>query len=310
MNDICNEKVDIILATYNGAEYIEQQLQSILEQTYANWSLIITDDCSTDETIKKISNFVLLNNVESKVEIISHDASKFERGPVGNFMNGLSRSKNSLIMFCDQDDVWLPNKISSQVNKIHGLNMNFPCVSFCDSKVVDKNLNDIGLSFRQSEKLNIDGDLSFEKLAFQNYAPGCCMIINDKLRDIALSDEVKKNNIVMHDWYFMLIASLYGFINHSDDVLMLYRQHENNQVGVSSKTTFLNLFKKLQNSYINHKRAKLQLKELSKLPSQKDSLLKLVGSFEFNKIKKIRYLIKNNLCKSNFIKTIVLYMMI
>lgn len=108
------DTVAILMATYNGDKYIEEQIQSIINQTYKNWQLFIRDDGSSDETLKIIKNFT---NIDHRIHKITDNLGNL--GPCLNF-NELIKThlEYKYIMFADQDDVWLENKIMISVNKI------------------------------------------------------------------------------------------------------------------------------------------------------------------------------------------------
>lgn len=103
-------QIDVLLATYNGEKYVKEQIESILNQTYSNIRLVISDDCSKDNTREVLKQYE--NN--PKVEI--HYQEK-NLGYVKNFEYLLNQVKNDLYMLSDQDDIWLPEKIEKSVEK-------------------------------------------------------------------------------------------------------------------------------------------------------------------------------------------------
>ncbi|WP_419239839.1 glycosyltransferase family 2 protein [Photobacterium leiognathi] len=306
-----NDHVDIILATYNGEDYIVEQLESIFNQTYSNWKIYVTDDGSTDNTINLINKFVLDKNIENKVIILPFRDKSNKYGPAYNFSYGLSFSTSKYIMFSDQDDYWLPEKIVTQVNKIKELDITIPALSFCDASVVDNNLSVISPSFSKNEGFIWERRLNLSNILFQNIAPGCCMIINDKLRDLFLS--VPNRKLIMHDWYLIILSKSFGNVNFTHEVLMKYRQHDNNQVGATKKyniLTLMNFRKKLASSFDNHQRAKEQLIDINNNYNKNiknNTIHSIASSMEAPFIYKIKTLLKFRVTKSSIIKTIVLY---
>lgn len=109
--------VDILMATYNGEKYISEQLESIIGQDFKDWKLFIRDDGSKDNTIHIIDNY--MKKFPDKIELI--DNYNRNLGVKLNFGELMKRSKNQYCMFSDQDDVWLPNKISITLNKMKEL---------------------------------------------------------------------------------------------------------------------------------------------------------------------------------------------
>ncbi|POC14873.1 glycosyltransferase family 2 protein [Vibrio vulnificus] len=306
------ESVDIILATYNGSYYIEEQLKSLIDQTYSNTHIYITDDGSTDGTLDIVQSVVEKYKISNKVSILPFRDNEL-KGPANNFIYGLSFSKSKYIMFCDQDDIWLNNKIEVQLGDILKLDNTRPAISFCDASLVDKSLNQIHPSFINSEGFNVDAGIQMQNLVFQNITPGCCMIFNDKLRDLFFSSPNRKH-IVMHDWYLMILCSIYGSISYTDSPLMLYRQHGRNQVGASKNLDLSSVSKikyKVYQSYRNHLNAKCQAVEIANsLPSVNINCSFTLLTSVFNKsyFTRLLTLIKLKVKKSSFLKTLVLYL--
>ena len=102
----CNEKIAILMATYNGKDYIGEQIDSLLAQSFTNWHLYIHDDGSTDGTDKVIHQYE--NRYPQHISILNYPS---QGGACGNFLSMLENVSADYYMFCDQDDVWLPEKI-------------------------------------------------------------------------------------------------------------------------------------------------------------------------------------------------------
>ena len=139
--------VDILMATYNGELYLEEQIKSIIKQSYKNWILYIRDDGSKDNTLKIINRYTY--KYPDKIKLIADD-----RGNLGsnmNFKELMQYSKNEYCMFCDQDDVWLEDKIKLSLDKIKKLEnkygKNTPILVHTDLKVVNEKLDEISESF-------------------------------------------------------------------------------------------------------------------------------------------------------------------
>ena len=107
------DKIDILMATYNGEKYIVEQIDSIINQTYKNWNLLIRDDNSTDRTLEIIKNY---QKKDARIRIL--DNNKVNLGIVKNFEKLLKISESELIMFSDQDDIWKKGKIKTSENTI------------------------------------------------------------------------------------------------------------------------------------------------------------------------------------------------
>jgi len=222
--------VEILMATYNGEKFIEEQLNSILSQSYTNWKLIIRDDNSTDNTQKIINKYIRL--YPDKIFLIKNDIKRI--GACQNFSKLLEYSQAKYIMFSDQDDIWFNNKIEVSLNKIRELEKNYgehtPILIHTDSKVVDENCNIIAESFWKYQNINPKAT-QFNRLLIQNVVTGCTMIINKSLKNKTLPISKKA---IMYDWWIALVASCFGVIEILDFPTLYYRQHSSNTIGAKN----------------------------------------------------------------------------
>ena len=239
------KKLAILMATYNGEKYIREQLESILSQTYQDFDLYIRDDNSKDNTVEIINEYTKRYPNKIFIEV----DKKIARGAYKNFMFLLEYVKNiqkyDLFMFSDQDDVWIKDKVETVVNKYNEqLNNDIPILIHTDLYVVDKNLNIISNSFVKYSKLRTEYT-DFNKYLVQNNVTGCTMLINKKLVDLI---NFKIEYIIMHDWYFALIASAFGKVIYIDKPTINYRQHGDNTVGAKSGNGIRYLYSKISQS--------------------------------------------------------------
>lgn len=220
--------VTVLLAVYNGEKYLKAQIDSLLNQTVKDIKIIIRDDGSTDN-----SPFIINEYCEKYSQIVSKLSGKATGSAKCNFAELLYNCDDDYIMFCDQDDVWLPQKIEKTLDAMksaEGENRETPVLVHSDLKVVDQDLNVISNSFFEFQRLNQDS-ITLPKLLVQNYVTGCTVMINR-----ALKQKCGKipNECVMHDWWLALTAQLFGKIVCVNEPLMLYRQHSGNQVGAKA----------------------------------------------------------------------------
>lgn len=220
--------IAILLSTYNGEKYIKEQIDSLLSQTYTNFEILVRDDGSADETIKVIKNFQ--NVYPEKIKILeSHDKNL---GSSKSFMTLLEYCNAEYIMFCDQDDVWLPEKIEWTLKKMHELEklygLNTPLLVFSDLTVVGEKLKTIDQSFWHYQKLNPNITTSWKKLLAQNVITGCTMMINKSVKKISLPFGL---NEMQHDHWIGVNVAKYGEIAHLSEQTILYRQHGKNVEG-------------------------------------------------------------------------------
>lgn len=230
----------ILLATYNGEKYLKEQLDSILNQTYKDFTLYIRDDGSKDKTVQIIKEYT--KKYDNIIQVIDKRES---HGSCDNFLNLLKYAyeldKYDIFMFADQDDVWLPNKVEITVNEYKKHNEDIPQLVHTDLYVVDKNLKIMNKSFIKYS--NLDSNCkSFNKYLIQNNVTGCTMLINKKLVDLVNFD-IK--NVRMHDWYFALLASSFGQVHFINKPTIKYRQHGNNVLGAKKVKGIRGVYNKL-----------------------------------------------------------------
>jgi len=228
-------QIDILMATYNGAKYIESQILSILSQSHKDWLMIIHDDGSQDDTIKIIKNY---ESIDSRIVIVE-DGLLFGN-PGKNFMHLLQFSKADYVMFCDQDDIWFDNKISYQLEKIKRRNNKIPQVVYSNSYVWFPN-----------EGIKGKATLTFPKcisqfLYLNSGMQGCVAMFNRSLCDALKS---YKGSLAMHDHILHLAALSLGEVEYISQCLMLYRNHDQNVTG-GTATSSVDIKNILRNSSI------------------------------------------------------------
>lgn len=232
------EKIDILLATYNGEVFLEDQIQSLLSQSYTNWNLLIRDDGSSDNTVEIIKKYV--RKYPEKIKFIQ-DTIK-NSGPAGNFSTLLQYSESDYVMFCDQDDVWVADKVESMYKELIIMESKFgketPLLVHSDLFVTDNNLNIIAQSMFKFQNLNPLAT-NLNQLLVQNNVTGCTVIINKAL--VQKATPIPRE-VIMHDWWLALVASAFGKIGFVNNSTIMYRQHSMNDTGAKSYS--LNYFLK------------------------------------------------------------------
>lgn len=235
-----NKAVTILLGTYNGASYIYQQIESIIKQFYGEWQLIIRDDGSSDGTAERIESIA---NQDGRIRIISDSLGNL--GATGNFgrlMQHACESGADYIMFADQDDVWLPNKISDQIalmKKMEQSNAGMPILVHSDLEVVDRSLHQIHPSLMRYQSIHHVDNSPLQTLLVQNFVTGCTCLANRVLIELALP--VPKEAMV-HDWWLALCAAAAGRIGFLPEVTVQYRQHSDNVIAAKSFQEMFNPF--------------------------------------------------------------------
>ena len=309
MKKICEVGVviDILMATYNGEKYLRPQLDSILQQSNQEWRLIIRDDCSTDKTVQIIKEYQLLR----PEQIVLLQAEQPSGSAQNNFFQLLQYSKAEYIMFADQDDVWLKNKVQLTLDKMQQLEQQYgkdmPLLVHTDLAVVDERLHILNNSMTIRQNINIKKN-GLNNILVQNTVTGCSMMINQSLKLFVA--EIPKEAI-MHDMWFALIAAAFGHIDFVEKATILYRQHSDNVVGAKNtyyylthlKTEFQNLLYGQRKRYRQAAEFLEQFRDI--LPEQHQQLLYDYSALEdANLLRKIFVLTRYHLYKKGVFRKI------
>jgi hypothetical protein len=232
-------KVLILLAAYNGEKYLAEQLQSIQRQTISDWTLLVRDDGSEDHSKDIIKEFAAK---DSRICLV--DDEHEGRGTTKNFaalMQVALVEGADAIFFADQDDIWLPHKLSSQLKFLQEMEAQYsagtPLLCYSDLEVVDQHLHQIHPSFMRYEKMRHEPDNPIHVLLTQNLVTGCSVVINRDLLELATPIP---NGITLHDWWLAICAAACGRIGYIDRPLVQYRQHSTNQIGAMTLDRLVN----------------------------------------------------------------------
>ncbi len=301
-----SEKVDVLLATYQGANYLEEQLESILTQTHPHIHLWIRDDGSSDQTLSILQKWT--NTYSQKITLLS---SQDHLGVIGNFSELMKQSHSPYLMFADQDDKWFANKVEISLEQIKTLERQYgshlPLLVHTDLKVVDQNLKEIAPSFWNFAGLK-PHTVSLNRLLSQNTLTGCTMLFNRALANLACPIP---SEAIMHDWWIALIAVCLGHIQCIGQPTLLYRQHSSNDTGAKSYSLwrFLNQSPRESQKKANcikqtyHQANCLLALYDHILPLDRQILLKAYGELEkLSYFKKKYQLIKYQFFKQGFLR--------
>lgn len=214
--------VAVLLSSYNGAPYLEEQLASLSAQTHRDFVVVIRDDGSTDETAKIIRNYgtadprfrykfgANIGAVASYFQLIEEVGGEFE-----------------YCAFCDQDDVWNEDKLERAVARLSQA-PDVPSMYFSALDVVDDKLQHLFLTSPPRRALRLSN------AAVENIATGCSVVINRRLLALLQASPPRTSHVFMHDWWIYLIASAVGVVIYDPNPGLLYRQHRGNVVGLKS----------------------------------------------------------------------------
>ena len=240
------EKIDILLATYNGEKYVGEQIESILTQTYKNINLIISDDKSQDNTRKIIEEYA---KKDQRITIFFQEENL---GYIKNFEFLIKQVKSNYFMLSDQDDVWLPEKVEKSIKKLKEEDAD---LVFGDLEVVDQSLHTIYPSFNDFMKLTRKINKcknSYEMNYLYNCVTGCTLFAKSKtIQDFMPIPANSK--YVVHDHWIALMTSLHGKLAYIPEKLIKYRQHGDNQIGTEKISHKFNKMEQVRNLFIDVK---------------------------------------------------------
>jgi len=228
-------KLDILMATYNGAGYLENQILSLLSQTFKNWQLLIHDDGSTDSTLVIIKKY---QEIDARIILIQDNI--ICGGAAANFIHLLKQSTSDLVIFCDQDDIWFENKLALLVNKFNDVSYPLACYSNGFAYTHDRGIiaNRITNVYPKNLK---------QQLFLNAGIQGCSLMFNKQLRDKLFKFP---NFIIMHDHFITLGAITFGKLSRIDLPLMLYRQFHSNKATANMNYGKIDRFKSFFKSEI------------------------------------------------------------
>lgn len=233
------KRIIILMSTYNGEEYLDDQLKSIYAQTYRNFEVYIRDDGSQDLTRE------ILNQYKEQYDNLQWFSGN-NQGVSKSFFSLMKMIPlgNAIYVFSDQDDVWLPHKLQ-HIYEIFESDDNSKPLLYCGDTI----LADQELRVLKKENFGKNIRPSFGNALVENICIGCTSAMNGCL----LEKLVKKvpQYEVMHDWWFYLTAACFGSVVYDKEPLLYYRQHEGNVMG--SSTTKCNRFMRRLRNHKNHK---------------------------------------------------------
>ena len=236
------DKVTILLSTYNGEKYLEEQLNSLFLQKEVDFNVLVRDDGSTDNTLK------ILNNYKNNYLNFDYYLGK-NIGPCKSFLDLICKSGDSdYYAFCDQDDVWDDDKLIIAIKKLKELDNSKPLLYHSNLRVTDKNLNFIRLShIKYREQKNKYSAL------IENLATGCTVVFNRKAKEYIINKI--PDYCIMHDYWLYLVCKFFGETIYDFEPHLSYRQHDKNTIGTYSKKN-ISYIKKITNNLINYKKEK------------------------------------------------------
>lgn len=242
-----SQQVSVALCTFNGQNYIQEQLMSLVNQSVPPFEIVVCDDNSQDSTLTIVEEFSLTSPIPVKIHV-----NPVSLGVVKNFEKAISLCTGDYIALCDQDDIWLANKIEITLHSIQELEaeegINTPVLAYTDLTVVDSTGEMIHPSFMQLQHLSHVTNNPLRTLIIQNLVTGCTVLINRALAQAALPIPAKA---IMHDWWLALVAASCGRLIYIPQSTIYYRQHSANAVGAKRYYSAKNVKRILNVSALN-----------------------------------------------------------
>lgn len=226
-------KTAVLLAAYNGSRHLPGLLDSLRAQTDPDFIVIMQDDGSTDSTPD------LLKEAAARDGRFVFGAEQGSHlGAAGNFLSLLRQADADCCLFCDQDDLWEPDKIAVLKQAIREQEKKYgektPLLVHSDCSLINENGEIIGESFFRHQGWD-PGAVTLPRLLVQNNVTGCTLIMNAPLKKLVAA-HARPEELFMHDWFIALSAASFGKIAFVSRQLTRYRQHEGNTIGASSQT--------------------------------------------------------------------------
>ena len=223
--------IAILLSTYNGEKYLGELLDSLLSQTFSDFTVYIRDDGSTDSTLKIIAEYV---KKDGRIYFLD-DKKHF--GPTKTFLYLLKEIDSDYYMFCDQDDVWLEDKVAVTYQKMkeqEAICSSKPILIYTDLVVTDGKLNQLAPSYFDYAHRNFDLPTSFDYICVYNNISACTMMINRfAMNTVKLSMEDIPPNIYHDRLIAVCISKENGIIAPIKKSTILFRRHEDNETCVN-----------------------------------------------------------------------------
>ena len=218
--DIEIPPIAVVMATYNGAQFLEEQIESILAQTLLPSLFIVYDDCSTDDT------YLILQKYQVKGKLLCYQ-NETRLGLVANFKQAISHVPNGFYFaLCDQDDIWHADKLEKCMKAMRSIeNPSKPCLVYSDLNFMNAKGQLINTSFRNElghDKYKHDLDT----LLFGNFVLGCTSLCNESLKNHIKTMPI--NSSFNHDAWMAMLAYVLGEAHSINEPLISYRKHENN----------------------------------------------------------------------------------
>lgn len=301
--------VEILMSTYNGEEFLREQIDSILAQSYSDFVLRIRDDGSKDGTIALIQSY-------SDPRICFVEGKNV--GPAASFFELLRDAVDAdYFFFSDQDDIWYPDKLEKMLEVIRKYD-HIPAMCFSDFIMIDQNGMMIGESYSSHASLQVaPGEVPVENILAQPYVFGCASVINKELAKLVMDPP---ESIEMHDCWISLTAAAVGKLIYIPDRTISHRFHSSNATGRQGQNAALTRLKRVTSGFsAQRENTKLRLHQVNLLlscygevmhPQVKSMLSELSAAMSRGRIRTVFMLNKAGVRRQKVINTLFFYLTI
>lgn len=212
--------VHVMVSTYNGEKYVKEQLDSIFSQEYTNIKVTVRDDGSSDHTVEVLQTYLAGLKKTDKMDIIEGE----NVGVKDSFLSLLNICESGdYWAFCDQDDVWFPDKVKTAVDKLSAAKG--PALYCCRTMLTNEHLQPVADTLHK-----FPPNPGFGNALIENICVGCTIVINRDLYELVKGKYPEKS--LIHDMWLYQIASCFGTVIYDDEPHIYYRQHEGNVIGL------------------------------------------------------------------------------
>ncbi|MDA0687181.1 MAG: glycosyltransferase family 2 protein [Proteobacteria bacterium] len=228
-------RLAILLSTWNGANFLAEQLDSLFTQTYEDFVVVVRDDGSSDNTLAVLGDYK--SREPDRLQLVESESGNLgARDSFAFLVNHVLQHKAELglesayMLFCDQDDVWYPQKVETEwqaMLEAEQGNHAIPVLVHSDLQVVSDTLQPVAPSLARYQGLETTRN-GFNQMVISNLVTGCTALINEALARKSLPVSA---NAIMHDWWLALVAAAFGKVVYLDQALIHYRQHGRNTIG-------------------------------------------------------------------------------
>jgi glycosyltransferase involved in cell wall biosynthesis len=242
------QNISVAMASYNGAAYIKTQITSLLTQQLVPAEIIIVDDMSSDSTVS------IIEDLQRQFPLIKLYRNSQNIGPVRSFKKAVGLCKYEFVALCDQDDIWMPERLRVCLDALNKLNPNLPGMVYTDLEVIDVDGKSIAPSFWQVQGFQVN-KVNFGSILVRNVVTGCTILMNGCMKKAVAN---MPEQVAMHDHWLALIGYGFGEIVALSSATIKYRQHLSS-VTLKQKKTFVQRLILLYENLLDRNREYIKL---------------------------------------------------